>query len=650
MLGKYEVTGKLGRGAMGTVYEGWDPLIARRVAIKTVELPDTSDCDSREAVARFRREAQVAGRLAHPNIVGVFDYGETNNQHYIVMEYVDGLSLKTLLDKSGGIPLTDTLHIMSDVLAGLHFSHERGVVHRDLSPANVILTSSGQAKIVDFGIARIEGSWMTQAGTVLGTPSYMSPEQFMGQAVDARSDIYSAGVLFYQLLTGDRPFEGSMSAIMYKVLNTEPTAPSRLSMMVPPAYDAVVRQAMARRPEDRYPTSAAFAEAIEMATKRPRPVGRSSAAASAASGQALPSIPGSAPVAPEGSVAAPPDCRRVSLATIAAAAAGVIILAGGGSWWQWQTPGIAPVSEMSSAPAPVASQTQPQTVALNTLPTSSGDDSRTPQLVRASDESSGSPPPPPSQLQQTVEPSTAPSSPSDAAQTPQPAPVADGLSSPQAASSGSGQPDATVQEADTPDTGSAAAVASLTAGPVRLRATLLMPARPVTLERRVMVQELLTDHGLLPTTHAYMRTVYRLGTGESFGGASFQASNSNYASGVAMAYQPVPRAVTLSFSLRSGSFINPWPGSLSGVALVRVRRDEPKQEIELPDIALSLPGQASLKLAEPLTHRPQLAVRMRDPASGEVVEVPVGSTGVLDGHVLSIRFDGMTLMVTAQPI
>ena len=117
-----------------------------------------------------------------------------------------------------------------------------------------------------------------------------------------------------------------------------------------------------------------------------------------------------------------------------------------------------------------------------------------------------------------------------------------------------------------------------------------------------------------------------------------------------MAYQPVPRAVTLSFSLRSGSFINPWPGSLSGVALVRVRRDEPKQEIELPDIALSLPGQASLKLAEPLTHRPQLAVRMRDPASGEVVEVPVGSTGVLDGHVLSIRFDGMTLMVTAQPI
>ena len=649
MLGKYEVTGKLGRGAMGTVYEGWDPLIARRVAIKTVELPDTSDCESREAVARFRREAQVAGRLTHPNIVGVFDYGETNNQHYIVMEYVDGLSLKTLLEKSDGVPLTNTLGIMSDVLAGLHFSHERGVVHRDLSPANVILTSSGQAKIVDFGIARIEGSWMTQAGTVLGTPSYMSPEQFMGQVVDARSDIYSAGVLFYQLLTGDRPFEGSMSAIMYKVLNTEPTAPSRLSMMVPSAYDAVVRQAMARRPEDRYQTSVAFAEAIEMATKRPPPIRQSGAAVSAASSQALPSIPGSVPVAPEGSSAASPDRRRVSLATIAAAAAGVIILAGGGSWWQWQTPGIAPRSEMSSAPAPMASQPQPQTVAMNTLPPSSRDDSQTPQLVRASGERSDSAPAA-SQPQQTVEPSAVASAPRDAAQTPQPAPVADGISPPQAASSGSGQPDATVQEADPPDTGSEAAVPPLTAGPVRLRATLLTAARSVTLERRVMVQELLTDHGLLPTTHAYMRTVYRLGTGESFGGVSFQASNSNHASGVAMAYQPVPRAVTLSFSLRSGSFINPWPGSLSGVALVRLRRDEPKQEIELPDIALSLPGQASVKLAEPLAHRPQLAVRMRDPASGEVVEVPVGSTGVLYGHVLSLRFEGMTLMVTAKPL
>ncbi|MGA9013768.1 MAG: serine/threonine-protein kinase, partial [Acetobacteraceae bacterium] len=229
-LGKYEVKRSLGRGAMGTVYEGWDPIIARRVAIKTVRLPDSADPETEEALARFRREAQAAGRLTHPNIVGVFDYGETNDLAYIVMEFVDGPPLKTLLDKQERFALPDAVRVMEDVLAGLQFSHERGVVHRDIKPANVMLTSSGQAKIADFGIARIESSSMTQAGTLLGTPAYMSPEQFMGQVVDARSDIYSSGVLLYQLLTGERPFDGGMSAIMHKALNTEPPAPSQLSV------------------------------------------------------------------------------------------------------------------------------------------------------------------------------------------------------------------------------------------------------------------------------------------------------------------------------------------------------------------------------------------------------------------------------------
>ncbi len=154
---------------------------------------------------------------------------------------------------------------MQDLLTGLQFSHERGVVHRDIKPANVMLTSTGQAKIADFGIARIESSSMTQAGTLLGTPAYMSPEQFMGQVVDARTDIYSSGVLLYQLLTGERPFEGGMSAIMHKALNTEPPAPSQLSVTAPPSFDAVVRRAMAKRPEDRFPSAAAFADAIRVA-------------------------------------------------------------------------------------------------------------------------------------------------------------------------------------------------------------------------------------------------------------------------------------------------------------------------------------------------------------------------------------------------
>ena len=268
-LGKYEIKGSLGRGAMGTVYEGWDPIIARRVAIKTVRLPDAADPETEEALARFRREAQAAGRLTHPNIVGVFDYGETNDLAYIVMEFVDGPPLKTLLDKQERFALTDIVRIMEDLLAGLQFSHERGVVHRDIKPANVMLTASGQAKIADFGIARIESSSMTQAGTVLGTPAYMSPEQFMGQVVDARTDIYSSGVLLYQLLTGERPFEGGMSAIMHKALNTDPPAPSQISVTAPPSFDAVVRRAMAKRPEDRFATAKAFIEAVRVAVANP---------------------------------------------------------------------------------------------------------------------------------------------------------------------------------------------------------------------------------------------------------------------------------------------------------------------------------------------------------------------------------------------
>jgi tRNA A-37 threonylcarbamoyl transferase component Bud32 len=270
-LGKYEVRRQLGRGAMGTVYEGFDPVIERIVAIKTVRLPESADDETAEEIARFRREAQAAGRLIHPNIVGVFDYGETADLAYIVMEFVDGPPLKNLLDKNERFPLARIVQIMDDLLAGLQFSHERGVVHRDIKPANLMLTKSGQAKIADFGIARIESSSMTQAGTVLGTPAYMSPEQFMGQVVDARSDIYSSGVLLYQLLTGERPFEGSMSAIMHKALNTEAPLPSQISVTAPRPFDGVVKRAMAKRPEDRYASAAEFLAAIKAAAVAPPP-------------------------------------------------------------------------------------------------------------------------------------------------------------------------------------------------------------------------------------------------------------------------------------------------------------------------------------------------------------------------------------------
>src|SRR5580700_3325325 len=268
-LGKYEIRGTLGKGAMGTVYDGWDPAIARRVAIKTVSLPADPDPDTAEEIARFRREAQAAGRLTHPNIVAVYDYGETTDMAYIVMEFVDGPSLKAPLDAHERFAVADIQRVMGDLLAGLQFSHDRGVVHRDIKPANIMLTTAGQAKIADFGIARIEMSSMTQAGTMLGTPSYMSPEQFRGEVVDARTDVYSAGVVLYQLLTGERPFEGGLTAIMHKVLTTEPPVPSQLSGTAPPNLDAVVKQAMAKRPDDRFASAAAFAEAIRAALAAP---------------------------------------------------------------------------------------------------------------------------------------------------------------------------------------------------------------------------------------------------------------------------------------------------------------------------------------------------------------------------------------------
>ena len=252
----------LGKGAMGTVYDGWDPMIQRRVAIKTIHLPEADDSEAAEGFARFKREVQAAGRLTHPNIVRVFDYGEVEDVAYIVMECVDGRTLKDVLSGQGRLPVGTVVSLMKELLAGLEFSHGRGVVHRDIKPANVMITAEGHAKIADFGVARIEESNMTQAGTVMGTPAYMSPEQIVGQVADQRADIYSCGVVLYQLLTGERPFEGNMSEIMHKALTLTPPRPSSIVVTLPSVLDDVVAQAMARRPEDRFASAADFSQAL----------------------------------------------------------------------------------------------------------------------------------------------------------------------------------------------------------------------------------------------------------------------------------------------------------------------------------------------------------------------------------------------------
>jgi len=188
---------------MGIVYEGFDPFIERTVAIKTIQKSMIDKSEAEEILSRFRREAQAAGRLTHPNIVSVYEYGEDGDVVFIAMEYIVGIELKEHFEKTIRFQIKDSAKIMAQLLDALEYSHTHGVVHRDIKPSNILITKDGQVKIADFGIAKIESSELTQAGSVLGTPAYMSPEQFMGVAADRRSDIYSAGVILYQFLTGE---------------------------------------------------------------------------------------------------------------------------------------------------------------------------------------------------------------------------------------------------------------------------------------------------------------------------------------------------------------------------------------------------------------------------------------------------------------
>ena len=265
-LGKYEIRRELGRGAMGIVFEGWDPMIARRVALKTVRKDQLERTEAEEILSRFQREAQAAGRLNHPNVVAVYEYGEdADGTAFIAMEYVEGRELKDYFDRQERFPLSEIVRLMGELLDALGHAHAHGITHRDVKPANIFLLQNGQAKVGDFGIARIESSNLTQAGSVLGTPAYMSPEQFMGQRVDGRSDLFSAGVILYQFLTGEKPFAGQLTTIMHKVLKEDPIAPSELNVQVPSVFDGVIRRAMAKRPEDRYQTAREFSDALRAA-------------------------------------------------------------------------------------------------------------------------------------------------------------------------------------------------------------------------------------------------------------------------------------------------------------------------------------------------------------------------------------------------
>jgi serine/threonine-protein kinase len=262
-LGKYAISEVIGEGAMGVVYKATDTVLRRTVAIKMLRRRLIEQGGGAPRQARFRNEAQAAARLMHPNIVTVHDYGEHELEPYIVMEYVDGTTLKEPLRNRVRHSDDEVIGLMCQLLDGLHFAHEQGVWHRDVKPANLLMTSSGRLKIADFGIARIATMGLTQLSSSIGTPGHMAPEQYAGEQVDRRVDIFAAGVLLYQLLTQRAPFGGSNENVMFQTLNSDPLPPSRVHGSGRPAwFDAVVARAMAKRPEDRFATALDFEAAL----------------------------------------------------------------------------------------------------------------------------------------------------------------------------------------------------------------------------------------------------------------------------------------------------------------------------------------------------------------------------------------------------
>jgi serine/threonine-protein kinase len=267
-LGRYEILSAIGKGAMGVVYRAVDPMLQRTVAVKTINL-FLDDDELAEYEARFFQEAKAAGRLNHPNIVTIYDAGKEGQVAYMAMEFLEGRELKSLLAGRKALPLPQALDIAAQVADGLAYAHRHEVVHRDIKPANLMVLESGLVKIMDFGIARMRTSEVrTQTGVLLGSPPYMSPEQVLGRRADHRSDIFSLGIVLYEMLTGERPFTGSeMSAIMYHVVHLSPRAPSQINPAVPDILNFIVAKALAKAPEARYQDTRDFANDLRECRK-----------------------------------------------------------------------------------------------------------------------------------------------------------------------------------------------------------------------------------------------------------------------------------------------------------------------------------------------------------------------------------------------
>jgi serine/threonine-protein kinase len=270
-LGRYELVRVLGKGAMGIVYEGRDPNLDRRVAIKTVKVENLSEEAATEYEHRFRTEARSAARLQHPNIVSVYDSDRDGDNAFLVMEYIQGDDLKHHLDKGARYTLEQSLKMIRDLLSALDYAHQQGIVHRDIKPANLLIEPGGRVKLTDFGVARIQdsGEATRTQGSMVGTLKYMAPEQVQGQKIDSRADLFSVGVVLYQLLTDQRPFDGDNDfSIIHQIIGHHPAAPSSINSRLPGAIDAVVARALAKNRDERFTTARDFSTALQSAIRR----------------------------------------------------------------------------------------------------------------------------------------------------------------------------------------------------------------------------------------------------------------------------------------------------------------------------------------------------------------------------------------------
>ena len=344
-VGRYQIIEELGRGAMAVVYKGKDPVIGRTVALKTLLFRDDNK-EMRDLRAALYRDACAAGTLAHPNIVTIYDVIEEAGMTAVAMEFIEGRTLDAIIKEKAPLPIDMALGLFDQIVAGLDYAHTKGIIHRDIKPANIMLTSDGRVKVTDFGVARVTSAGATMTATVVGSPSYMSPEQIRGGKLDGRSDLFSAATVLYEMLTKSRPFPGDdIATTLYRIVHELPTPPAEFNPAIGPELTRVFERAMAKDANERYPTGAELAKAMRQAggpesgksSAKVSPAALGATVKIAAAAAAAPAAKG-APAAAKGERAAaaepvaavPAPSKGTPMALMAGAAAAVVILGIGG--------------------------------------------------------------------------------------------------------------------------------------------------------------------------------------------------------------------------------------------------------------------------------------------------------------------------------